>query len=100
MFSPNSQAEQLEVEAYFAGTKTMSTYWLGVEKVGNRCAAGPAPCSVVQRRVQLMQACEAPTPSIRYPGHAPACGHGSSRSYDLGQTLAHADLLYCCTGTS
>ena len=36
MFSPNSQAEHLEVESYFAGTKSLSTYWLGIEKAGAR----------------------------------------------------------------
>jgi hypothetical protein len=36
VFSPSSHAEQLEVESYFAKTKALTTYWLGVEKAGNK----------------------------------------------------------------
>jgi hypothetical protein len=36
MFSPNSQAEQLEVESYFWTTKYMADYWLGLERQNNR----------------------------------------------------------------
>ena len=36
MFSPNDQAEQLEVESYFWTTKYMANYWLGIERSGNR----------------------------------------------------------------
>jgi hypothetical protein len=35
VFSPGSQAEQLAVESYFVKVKSLTTYWLGVEKGGN-----------------------------------------------------------------